>query len=288
MRDVGEKLLLDHGEVGEGNVPGILTGPMLSHMVGNLVLRDLDEYCARSLPLRYFRYVDDITLVGSADAVSKATNDIRSRLADIGLTLHEDDSPKTIEVPTSEWLTARDDYRKSRQDISWPSLIGDLKKYLILNPEGRDILGQAFRESGFRIPVFNYGNAVFEGGHLERVVYLAKRMWYRRKSQNVTIENLLAQARALRTRYHQEFLSLAEEVHSANAFQKKRRIPKLRYRAGRLVYLSTDETLNDLANVSKEIPELHFHSHVMAAVATGNVDGGYQSVQTQRKLQRSR
>lgn len=273
MRDVGEKLLLDHGEVGDGNGQGILTGPMLSHMVGNLVLRDLDEYCARSLPVRYFRYVDDITLVGSAEAVSKSTNEIRSRLADIGLTLHEDESPKTVEVPASEWLTSRNDFLESRQDISWASLIGDLKKFLLLRPEGREALSRVFRESEFRVPVLDYSNTVFEGGYLERVSHLAERAWYRRKSQNVTIENLLTQARSLRSRYRQEFLSLAEEVQSANAFQKKRRIPKLRYRAGRLVYLSTDETLNDLANVSKEIPELHFHSHVMAAVATGNVDG---------------
>jgi hypothetical protein len=273
MRDVGEKLLLDHAEVSRQNGSGVLTGPMLSHMVGNLVLRKLDDYCGRSLPVRYFRYVDDITLVGSGDAVSRAASGIRSRLADIGLTLHEDESPKTIEVTTSEWLTARDDYHESRRDISWASLIGNLKKYLILNPDGRDMLGQAFRESGIRIPVFDYSNAVFESSYLERMVYLAKRRLYRRKSENVTIKNLLAQARSLRARYRQEFLTIAEEVRLANPYQKKRRIPKLRYRAGRLVYLSTDETLTDLANVAREIPELHFHSHVMLAVATGNVDG---------------
>ena len=67
-------------------------------------------------------------------------------------------------------------------------------------------------------------------------------------------------------------MALFEEAGPANSFQKKRRIPKLRYRAGRLVYLSTDETLNGFANMAKEISELHFHAQVMLAVATGNVD----------------
>ena len=197
FRDVGEKLLEEHRKVSVGRGLGILTGPMLSHLISNLVLRELDEYCAHGLPVRYFRYVDDITLVGPHHAVSRSVKEIQSRLADIGLALHDDDSPKTIEVPVTEWLTARHDFREGNQDISWASLIGDLKKFLLLNPEGRDVLRQAFRDSGFRIPVLDYSNAVFEGGYLERVSYLAKRMWYRRRSQAVTIESLLAQARSL-------------------------------------------------------------------------------------------
>lgn len=273
IRDVAEKLLQDHAKVCQEKGAGILTGPMLSHLIGNLVLRDLDEYCARSLPAKYFRYVDDITLVGSREAVSRAAEDIRSQLSDMGLTVHSDDSPKTIEVTASEWLTARDDFSESLRDISWASLIGDLKKFLLLNPEGRDDLRQVFLETGFRIPVLDYSNAVFEGGYLERVSYFARRVWYRRNSQAVSIDSLVSQARFLRTRYREEFVALAEQVGSANTFQRKRRVPKLRYRAGRLVYLSNDETLNDLSHLADEIPELHFHAQVMRAVATGNVDG---------------
>ena len=273
IRDVAEKLLDAHAKLSQGKGLGILTGPMFSHLIGNLVLRELDEYCAQSLPIKYFRYVDDITLVGSRDAVSRSANELRNRLNDIGFTLHDDDSAKTIEVPVSEWLTTRNDFRESHQDISWASLIGDLKKFLLLNPDGRDNLRQVFLGSELRIPVLDYSNTVFEGGFLERVSYLAKRAWYRRKSQAVSIDGLLAQARSLRTRYREEFMALVGEVGTANPFQRKRRIPKLRYRAGRLIYLSTDEVLNDLSHAAKEISELHFHTHVMQAVATGNLDG---------------
>lgn len=268
FREVGEKLLDDHKKVSDS----ILTGPMFSHMIGNLILRELDEHCTQSLPVKYFRYVDDITLIGSADAVVTATNEIRSRLESIGLTLHENDSPKTVMVSSSEWVVARNDFRETHRENSWPSLIHELKNYLMLNPEGRDTLSQAFQDSGIRIPVFDYSNAILEGNYLERVADLGKRLWYRRKSQKANIESMLTKARALRARFREEFLVLSDEVRTANPFQKKCLIPKLRYRAGRLVYLSTDDVLGDLAKAAWEIPELHFYSHVMSAVATGNLD----------------
>jgi hypothetical protein len=210
IRDVGEKLLADHAAVGREKGHGILTGPMLSHLIGNLVLREFDEECARVLPANYFRYVDDITLVGSQEAVARSATEIRNRLEDIGFMLHEDESPKSLKIPASEWLTSRTDFHESRQDISWMSLIGDLKRFLLLKPEERDSLKHAFSESGFRLPVLDYSNAVYEGGFLERVRNLARRAWFRRKSQAVTMDSLLAQARFLRTRYRDEFMGLME------------------------------------------------------------------------------
>jgi hypothetical protein len=62
----------ERSKAGNTDGCGILTGPMFSHLLGNLVLRELDEECSKSLPARYFRYVDDITLVGDADAVARS------------------------------------------------------------------------------------------------------------------------------------------------------------------------------------------------------------------------
>lgn len=272
LRDAAEKLLSDHATIGREKGNGVLTGPMLSHLIGNLVLREFDKECASRLPAMYFRYVDDITLVGAQEAVSRAAIEIRNRLEDLGFSLHDDESPKSIQIMASEWLTSRNDFRESRQDISWMSLIGNLKRFLLLMPNERDSLKQALGESGFRLPILDYSNAVYEGGFLERVRHLAKRPWFRRNSQAVTIDGILAQARLLRSRYRDEFMVLMDGAGRTSAFQRKRRIPKLRYRGGRLIYLSTEETLNDLSRAAEELPELHFHACVMQAVATGNVD----------------
>ena len=102
-RMLGEKLIDNHNKLATDSNPSILTGPMFSHLIGNLVLRQLDEL-AGSLPARYFRYVDDITLVGSKKAVADSLNIIRARLGDLGLNMHENGSPKSLELPVEEWI----------------------------------------------------------------------------------------------------------------------------------------------------------------------------------------
>jgi hypothetical protein len=46
----------------------------------------------------------------------------------------------------------------------------------------------------------------------------------------------------------------------------------LRYRAGRLTYLASTETLADLGKALRGYQELHFHAEVMTAVASQNLD----------------
>lgn len=271
-RDLGEKLINDHVNAGNISEDCILTGPMFSHLLGNLVLRELDDEFSKTLPARYFRYVDDITLVGDSRAVDRAHAMVRQRLKDIGFRLHDDSSPKCMEVPTKEWLIGRNDFRKSRRSISWMTLVGDLKKFLLLNSGVREELCSAFRNEGFRIPVRDYTGAVHEASYLAKVLNWAKHSWFRQKSQSVTIQSLLEQARWLRKSYEEQFLNTINNMVGASCFARKRHIPMLRYRAARLIYLATDDRLAALSPIANELPELHFHAKVMEAVATGNID----------------
>lgn len=269
-RELGEKLIDEHGKF--ENKKSILTGPMFSHFLGNLILRKLDEECSTSLPAQYFRYVDDITLVGDAGAVAHSLSLIRDRLAQLGLNLHEDSSPKSIEVLTEEWLKGRNDFHDVRPKISWATLIGDLKTFLLCNLKKRGNLCEAFRNEGFRIPVHDYTGAVYEASYLERLSDLARQSWFRKKSQAVTIQTLIGQAKYLQKTYKVEFQNLLDGVGELDSFNRKRRVPKLRYFAGRMIYLAADETLALLSPIASELPELNFHAVVMDAVASGNID----------------
>lgn len=272
-REVGEKILTDHAKVDGTAAPKMLTGPMISHLIANLVLREFDAACSQGLEVKYLRYVDDITLVGTKQSVTLAVSEIRARLGDMGLKIHGDDSPKSIQTSTAEWLTSRDDFHDTPLiSSSWMTLIGDLKRLLMLQPESRDGIKKSFQDASFRLPVYDYHNAVHESSTLERMQYLSLFRWFRRKSQSISIDGLLFQANELRSRYHKEFLELLDGLQTANSFQRKRSIPKLRYRAGRLIYLATAETLKELSEVARKVPELHFHAYVMNAVVTGNVD----------------
>jgi hypothetical protein len=251
----------------------LLIGPMFSHVLANLVLRKLDEDLSLILRVQYVRYVDDITLIGEANSVSKSLQIIGEHLAgELGFRLHDDSSDKCLEVPAQEWLKGRDDFYQNPHVVSWMTLIADLKRFLILHPEEQATLKGAFREEGFRIPIRDYSNAVFERSFLERLGQLAKRNWFRRSAQNVSITSLLENARLLRDRYLERFEQLLDQTIDSSGYDRKRAIPKLRYRAGRLVYLASEDVLSSLAKSAKAIPELHLLTEVMEAVSSSNLD----------------
>jgi hypothetical protein len=89
---------------------------------------------------------------------------------------------------------------------------------------------------------------------------------------DVSIESLMKQALWLRKHFEDEFMELALYAVNQEGFERKRCIPKLRYRLGRLVYLGTEDTLPSLHSLASEIPELQFYTAVMNSISTGNID----------------
>src|SRR5690606_18750587 len=55
--ELGDRLLVDHMSASDKSSRGILTGPMFSHLIANLVMREIDEWASDSLNVAYFRYV---------------------------------------------------------------------------------------------------------------------------------------------------------------------------------------------------------------------------------------
>lgn len=270
-REIGEKIINDHAIEGGHENKGILTGPMFSHLIANLVMAELDAE-SKCLPAKYIRYVDDITLVGSRAEVEQSLKTIRSKIEDMGFELHDKESPKSIEISTQEWLKGRHDFQPSKNSFSWMTLVGDLKRFLLANPHQGETLKKAFHAKDFRIPVKDYSEASYEGSFLETFEYWAKRPWFKSKVADVSIESLMKQALWLRKHYEDEFRELAQYAVNQEGFERKRCIPKLRYRLGRLVYLGTEDTLSSLHSLASEIPELQFHTAVMNSISTGNID----------------
>lgn len=269
---VGSKLLRDYGQSGNTEKPGLLIGPMFSHLVANLVLRGIDELFAARSDVRYIRYVDDIVLVGETGAVTTVTEEIRQQLYDLNLELHAEESAKSVDVPVSTWLGGKDDFRTDRNSRSWLTLIRDLKQFLIRSPNERDTLQEVFRAEGFRIPVRDYSVVAQEPGYLSWIVRMAKQTWFRRKTRKVSIGSLVFLARQLRQQYETEFQRMMETAPASVGYDRKRILPKLRFRASRLVYLSDDQSLLNEGLAASEMPELVFHAEVMKAVATGKVN----------------
>ncbi|MEQ1685304.1 MAG: hypothetical protein ABL916_16780 [Burkholderiaceae bacterium] len=244
---------------------------MFGHLVANLLLRNVDVRLA-SEPAQYFRYVDDIALVGDDAQIAASLNILQSELAKLQLELHGTDSSKTFTVGAADWLESEHDFAEERKTVSWMKLIGNVKRFLLWRPEQTSALHDALVEEGFRLPVPDYAEAVRERPYLDRVQSLLEFRWYQLLGRPASIERIVSQARALRHSTEFEVGALLAETEAADAFKMKRLLPKIRYRFGRLAYLSEPIALAQLARTAAEIPGLQFQSAVATSIATGSID----------------
>ena len=268
-RELGEKMLIDHAALKAPKCAGLLTGPMFSHLIGNLVLREVDKKMVDLLPNGYFRYVDDIIIVGTNQVVKDSRIRLDALLAELGLELHK--TGKDFQVQSGEWLQGADDFKDDRQKPSWRTLIGSVKHLLVTKPKERDTLTRALAENGIRIPVPDYSESVRESNYLQSFTGLARQLWFKLKVGSITTGDLVRQALILRERHKTALLSFAKGTAEMVEYQRKRRITKLRYHASRLVYLASPDDLVELGRTLEPFPELRFHSEILNAVGKQDV-----------------
>lgn len=268
---LGERLLNNYANHSAKDGKHLLTGPMFSHLIGNLILRDLDTEISHAAA-RYFRYVDDITLIGTRSQISASLDRVRAHLERLGLELHDERSPKTLRISAKEWLQGEDDYAETRHNLSWPAFIGDLRKLLLWYPTTSTELSRALIDEGFRLPVPDYSNAIREKGHIDRMRSLVQKHWYQARVRKISVGTVLKEARQLRDRYETDMKELLDQLHLASGYARKRLLPKARYTLGRLTYLTEPTRLQELSDAASNVSGLFFQAEVARAVATGNVD----------------
>lgn len=272
-REFGEFLITRYAKIDQRDGDSILTGPMFSHLLGNLVLRAIDIELQGFAGVAYFRYVDDIVFVGKVSEVEVALDVLRRRLRDLGLSLHEEGGLKSGRVSARTWLSSRHDFSEHEPGPSWKALVHRLRLFLIQHPEKRAEVQQAFKGEGFRIPVPDFSEVGRERNLLSRIIELGSFRWYRWRARRTTVMALVDLALLLRKRYEREFLELHEKyVNSGDPFLRKRLVPQLRFRAGCLAYLAEASALPGLATAASQIRELTFYSEILRAVATGEVE----------------
>jgi hypothetical protein len=263
--ELGNKLLTDHAKVGSGS---LLTGPMFSHFIGNLVLRPMDERLSNG-PAAYLRYVDDVTLIGDEHALGISRQLLREEVAKLDLALHADDSPKSLDISREEWLQGDGDY----DDTSWMHLIGGLKKLLLWYPKDTDSFRRSIASEELRLPVPDYRVAIREEGYVRRALQLIGWDRYRESVRAGRFSDVIGDAKALRNLMSNELTAVLADVDRATGYRQKRLLTRCRYLAGRLIYLGDKATLSQHAKNLASRPELKFHSAVAHAVASENVGG---------------
>lgn len=269
--ELGVRILDDYSREPANPGGGLLTGPMFSHLIANLILREVDVRLTAG-PAQYFRYVDDMTLVGDRRQIQESTVLLNAALEAIGLNVHGPGSAKSFSVTAVDWLDGEHDYAEARGGLSWMTLIGDLKRLLLLHPEAAETLAVSLAREDFRLPLPDYTAAVGERGFAARVRDLVKARWFQARVRPLSVAHILEQARQLRHRYSEEAEALTVQLRQANTFQSKRFLPRLRYRLGRLAYLAESDRLGKLAMEVNIISGMQFQSAICRAIATGQVD----------------
>ncbi len=273
-RDLGIKLLANHAQVCQNatNGKGLLTGPMFSHLIANLVMRDVDEAMSAAFPNRYFRYVDDVVLVGSSTEVSAGRSQLAAMLSDLGLDLHETGAGKDFELTCAEWLHGEEDF-SGKDSYNWMLFVRDIKQFLISQPSSRAKLAYRFAKEGFRIPLPDYSVQVSDARYQDRFLNQLQRYpWLLEKIfRQATPSTLLISAQNLRTEFTKSLFHFLEAGPYLEGYERKRVIPKIRYFAGRLLYLAKTEDLPLVAERLRQYPELAMLAEILHAVGTRDI-----------------
>lgn len=270
FRELGLKLLADHALTKHGK--GLLTGPMFSHLIANLVLRGVDEAMSAVFPERYFRYVDDVVLVGSPAEVNAGRAQLAALLGELGLDLHDADAGKDFELAAGDWLAGEEDFC-GNDSQGWMFFARDLKQFLISQASSRTTLATMFAAAGFRIPLPDYSVEVSDARYQDRFFDQLRRYpWLLTKIFRQSTPNmLLLAAQILRAGFTERLLQLLELGPQLEGYERKRAIPKIRYFAGRLLYLAKPEDLPVIAERLRQYPELTMLAEVVHAVGTRDV-----------------
>jgi hypothetical protein len=289
--ELGEKLLTQYAETARNHTEGlgILTGPMFSHLIANLILSKVDQQMTEYTQNRYWRYVDDFVLVGSSDQIRDSRKLLSSILNDMEFSLH--DEVKDFEVESNSWLETAKNADNSKGKI-WTNLVVNIKRFLTAKPAELSFLKQAFLDQGINIPLIDYSSAVAESSFLENFSdLLTKYSWLINSVRVLSVNRLVNDAIKVRKIYYEEIKRLLNIDPNIECYARKQLISQLRFYAMRLSYLATPDILLSLSSALSNYPELYLHAKVMDAIHSQDVSSliklGNNAVQAAAQILRT-
>ncbi|EDY22425.1 hypothetical protein CfE428DRAFT_0550 [Chthoniobacter flavus Ellin428] len=268
FKRLGDRILQDYRHVSTKSNKGIITGPMFSHLLANLVLRPLDDVMIGEFSGRYFRYVDDLVVIVKPNDANRTDAFIKELCGERGL---EVNLTKGFEVSTDDWLVAEHDLSLPQGGPSWVSFVGGIKQLLVSNPVSHTNLEQLFKDNGIRIVPLDYSHAVTDRSWLERFVDLASKPWFRRKVAARTPLTITAEGLTLRALFMEKFLTACEQPVPQGGFHRKRWLQQLRYATARLIYLADPKHLQAISQALTKVSELTEYASIFDALSSKDV-----------------
>ncbi|MFH4966277.1 reverse transcriptase domain-containing protein [Gaetbulibacter sp. M235] len=244
--------------------PGLLIGPMFCHLLANLYLKEIDSFMKTTTLNRYWRYVDDIVIMGNKKEIELFSKELHQKMNNLGLDLH--DESKFFRLTTHEWLENESGIDPNLS-WKWPKLIGSIKKIAIYQPEKINQLKKIFNEMEVRLEILDYSREVKSAFTSFKFFEWLKRNI---KSEKTTIEDIIEYTENLRNKYFELFIK-AIKMQVSNELESKTRITRIKYLVGRLIYLAKEKDLKVILENLVEIPELLIQYEIIKTIITRDI-----------------
>lgn len=267
-RELGLKLLENYTLTTSNSGSGLPIGPMFSHLIGNLVLREIDLRMEEIAPGRYFRYVDDFVFVATAEKAEELEENLKLLLAEKELELHPE---KRKPVCAPRWLSAANAFENDNSPVSWKSFIGQLKQLMLFKPDLRNEMKCKFIDAEIRVRPTDYSEVRQDHHFLDRMRTLLESGWFRLKMFHLSPDRVLCEGLQLRSRYMKMLFDTLEKMDGIDSIGRKMRMSRLRYLLSRLAYLATTEQLSNIARSIDEFEEVAIFAAVLRALASRDV-----------------
>jgi len=246
------------------NNPGLLIGPMFCHLLANLYLKEIDCSMKEATLNRYWRYVDDIVIIGNSKEIELYSKKLHENMKNIGLELH--DESKFFKLTTTEWLENKSGI-DSNLSWKWPKLVGAIKKLSIYQPEKINQLKEIFNEMEVRLEILDYSREVkSESISFNFFAWLKRNL----KPDKIKIEDIINYTENIRNKYFDLFNETIN-MKVSNELEHKTRITRIKYLVGRLIYLAKEKKLILIMENLVEIPELLIQYEIIKTIITGDI-----------------
>jgi hypothetical protein len=249
---------------------GIPVGPSSSHVLGHLVLRDVDDELTSAYGNCYFRYVDDIVVVCPAFQEQYVKNQIKHCLLANGFDINDEKSITTDALGWQKNLM-QDDVPETE---NFRSLTRDLTLYLAFHPGRTGELKSMLSESGFSIPVDRLSA---QAAYPRLRYFLARRknrqglkhaldIWLSKSSE------IVERAIRIKLSHEQILTTLMREKNKLEDSHKRWHLQRVRRVVNSLFYLRGFEEWPKKQDVFEAYPELVEQKALAQALSSATVN----------------
>jgi hypothetical protein len=249
---------------------GIPVGTASSHVLGHLVLSDVDRELYGKYGTKYFRYVDDIVVVCHKSDQGAVKRDIQECLERQGFSLNAD---KTAVINGADWQ-----HNILRSDVpdedSFRNYTSDLTVYLAFHPDRADSLKKMLADSGLSVPV---GRLLALSSYSRFRYFLARRkarsglphafgLWFS------TNEQFLQRGLRLKKMYEDSLLKLMDESVEKAPNTRRWQVQRVRRVVNSLFYLRSFSEWDSYGGIFEAVPELIEQQALAEALNSGTVN----------------